>query len=108
MNVNERRYADSRDERDRDDAWDDRRAARPRRGPLSRLFGLVKLALFLTPLAFLLYGYVLADCRSGGRGLTSSGGLDQFLQAGICARGEIVGNAASLQENLRLIRRVID
>lgn len=103
MHAHERRTANGRDERDFDD-WDEEPEARPRRGLISRLFGLVKLALFLTPLAILAYGYFLADCRAGGGG----GGIGQFLQAGVCARNELVGNAAALQDNLKLIRRIIE
>ena len=107
-NAHRRRYADDRDEDvlDEDDLDDgEARARRPRRGLVSRLFGLVKLTLVLTPLTLLGYGYFVADCRSGGGGGGTLGGL---LQAGICARGEIVGGAVSLRDNLGLIRRVIE
>ncbi len=90
--------------RDEDEDWyDDGYDERPRRGVLSRLFGFLKLAVFLTPLGIFLYGYVVADCRSGG-----GTGLGQIVQAGVCARGRIVDGAASLGDGLRLIRRAID
>lgn len=86
------------------DDWDeDRYDARPRRGVFSRVFGLLKLAVFVTPLGIFLYGYFVADCRSGG-----GTGIGQIVQAGICARGQIVDGAASLGDGLKLIRRAID
>lgn len=85
------------------DWYDDGYDEPPRRGVLSRLFGLLKLAVFLTPLGIFLYGYALADCRSGG-----GTGLGQIVHAGVCARGQIVESAVSLGDGLRLIRRVID
>lgn len=86
-----------------EDWYDDGYDARPRRGVFSRLFGLLKLAVFLTPLGIFLYGYFVADCRSGG-----GTGLGQIVQAGVCARGQIVDSAGSLGDGLRLIRRVIE
>ncbi|AWN34899.1 hypothetical protein [Methylobacterium radiodurans] len=86
------------------DDWDDGRYdAPPRRGLFSRLFGLVKLAVFLTPLGIFLYGYFVADCRASG-----GTGFGQIVQAGVCARGQIVDSAVSLGDGLKLIRRVID
>jgi hypothetical protein len=85
------------------DGYHDGYDARPRRGLLGRLFGFLKLAVFLTPLGLFLYGYGVADCRPGG-----GTGLAQIVQAGVCARGQIVDGAASLGDGLRLIRRVID
>jgi hypothetical protein len=101
------RYADSRDAGDGDAAWDDRCDAPRRRSHLSRLFGLLRLALILTPLAILLYGYRVADCRPGGRELGGES-LVQVLQAGICARDALVGAVLSLEDDLKLIRRAID
>jgi len=96
-----------------EDWYDDGYDERPRRGVVSRLIGLLKLAVFLTPLGIFLYGYFVADCRSGGgAGIGQTGlgqtGLGQIVQAGVCARGQIVDSAGSLGDGLRLIRRVID
>ncbi|GJE62589.1 hypothetical protein [Methylobacterium trifolii] len=85
-----------------DDHWE--RDERPRRGLFSRLFSLVKLAVFLIPLALFGYSYFVTDCRAGSTG----GGVGQFLAAGVCARNEIVGSAFSLQDNLNALRRVIN
>lgn len=85
-----------------DDAIDDRR---PRRSFAGRVFSLLKLALFLTPMAIFAYGYLAGDCR-GSSG--SGGGFGQIVTAGVCARNEIVGHAFSLQDNLAALRRVVN
>lgn len=87
---------------ERDDAWDDRAPRRPRRGVFGSAFSLLKLALFLAPLAFFLYGFV-ADCRA-----RPTSGLLGFLGAGACARSEILGNAASMPDGLAVLKRLID
>lgn len=85
------------------DEWDEEPDARPRRGLFSRLFSGLKLALLLTPLAVFAYGYFIADCRT-----RPADGIAQIVHAGVCARNEILGNAGSLQDNLRLIRQIIE
>ena len=84
------------------DWYDDGYDEPPRRGVLSRLFGLLKLAVFLTPLGIFLYGYALADCRSGG-----GTGLGQIVNLlGPISGGKVYGIIG--QDVLKEHRAVID
>lgn len=96
---------DRSDSQDRE--WDEERPRRrPRRGksPLGRLFGLVKLAVFLMPAALFLFGSLFADCRAR----PSFGDWTSMLGATACARQEMMGNALSMQDNFALLKRLID
>lgn len=92
--------------RDPDPAlWEDdwETPQRPRKGVVRSVFGLLKFAVFLAPLAYFLYGSFIADCR--GRQAT---GWVGFLGAGACARNEILGSAVSMPDNLGALKRLID
>ncbi|MDP4027026.1 hypothetical protein Q8W71_31030 [Methylobacterium sp. NEAU 140] len=97
-------YRRDRDD-DADEAWEDDRYARerPRKGLFRRIYGLLKFALFVTPLALFLYGS-FADCRARP---AFTGWLD-VIGAGACARNEIVGNASSMQDNFAILRRLVN
>lgn len=100
---------DRSDSQDRE--WDDerprrraRRGTRRGKSPLGRLFGLVKLAVFLMPAARFLFGSLFADCRAR----PSFGDWTSMLGATACARQEMMGNALSMQDNFALLKRLID
>jgi hypothetical protein len=97
------RYAYAEDRGGAHEEWDDDWDERPRKGVVRRAFSLLKLAVFLGPLAFFAYGYV-ADCRAPA---AFSGWLG-FVGAGACARNEILGSAASMPDNLAVLRRLIN
>ncbi|MCJ2092905.1 hypothetical protein MKK67_10390 [Methylobacterium sp. J-072] len=96
----DRRDRDAADA-DWDDDWDEPR--RPRKRLFGRMFGLVKLALFLLPGAIFLYGS-FADCSARPAASSWLG----LLGAGACARGEMIGNVLSMQDNFALLKRLID
>lgn len=92
-------------EQDRDWEWEDERPRRRRRkGPIRRIFSLLKLAVFLLPLGLFLFGSVFADCRARPS-LSDWGSL---LGATACARSEMLGNAFSMQDNFATLKRLID
>ncbi|MEE7466216.1 hypothetical protein [Methylobacterium oryzae] len=93
------RYAWDPDDRDRDD---DRDARRPRRGFFGRLFSLTKLSVLAVPAALFLYGS-FADC-----GARPAAGWLGLVGAGACARTEMLGNVLSIQDNLALLKRLIN
>lgn len=98
------RYADH--EADQHDSWEDdwEPRERPRKGLFRRVVSLLKFAVFLAPLAFLLYGGFVADCRGG----PTLSGWTGFLSAGACARNEIIGSAVSMPDNLAVLKRLIN
>ncbi|MCJ2008249.1 hypothetical protein FV232_25650 [Methylobacterium sp. WL30] len=86
---------------DRDADWED---ARPRRrSAIGRVFGLLKLVLFLAPIALFAASYLVTDCGS-----RSGGGLGQLLKAGACARNEMLNRALSLPDDLGTLRRAMN
>ncbi|MGC5777862.1 hypothetical protein [Methylobacterium sp. NFXW15] len=94
-------------ERVEDGEWDDdrpRRRPRRRKGPLRRIFTLVKLALFLTPLGLFLFGSSLFDCRAR----PSFTDWTSMIGAGACARQGMTGNATMAGDNLAILRRFMD
>ena len=86
---------------DRDADWDDERPRR--RGVVSRAFSLIKLALFLAPIALFAASYFVTDC-----GARSGTGIGQLFKAGACARGEILNGALSLPADLGTLRRAMN
>ncbi|MFC6789266.1 hypothetical protein ACFQE0_06265 [Methylobacterium komagatae] len=94
-------------ERDEDGEWEDdrpRRRPRRRKGPLRRIFTLVKLALFLTPLGLFLFGSSIFDCRAR----PSFADWTSMIGASACARNGMMGNATMAGDNLAILRRFID
>lgn len=92
------RYGWEPDDRD----WDDDRDARRPRGGLGRFFSLTKLALLAVPAGLFLYGS-FADCSA-----RPAAGWLGFVGAGACARTEMLGNVLSIQDNLALLKRLIN
>ncbi|WP_246692146.1 MULTISPECIES: hypothetical protein [unclassified Methylobacterium] len=88
-------------EADWDDDWD--APPRPRRSVFGRTFGLLKLAVFVLPVAMLLYGSV-ADCSTR----PAPGSWLGLVGASACARGEMIGSVLSIQDNFALLKRLID
>ncbi|MCJ2125820.1 hypothetical protein [Methylobacterium sp. J-077] len=88
-------------EADWDDDWDEPR--RPRKSLFGRMIGLVKLTVFLLPVAMFLYGR-FADCSAG----SAAAGWFGLIGAGACARGEMIGSVLSMQDNFALLKRLID
>ncbi|MFC6028689.1 MULTISPECIES: hypothetical protein [Methylobacterium] len=88
-------------EADWDDDWD--APPRPRRSVFGRAFGLLKLAIFVLPVAMLLYGSV-ADCSAR----PAPGSWLGLVGASACARGEMIGTVLSIQDNFALLKRLID
>ncbi len=93
------RYGWEPDDRDWDD---DRDARRPRRGVFGRFFSPTKLALLAVPAGLFLYGS-FADCSA-----RPAAGWLGLVGAGACARTEMLGNVLSIQDNLALLKRLID
>ena len=91
------------DDERRYDAADRRRGGRPRRGVIGRAFSLIKLALFLTPIALFAASYLVTDCGS-----RTGSGVGQLFKAGACARNEILNGALSLPEDLGALRRAMN
>ncbi len=93
-------------ERDHEQDWDEARPRRRRRrkGPIRRLYSVLKLALFLLPLGLFVYGSVFADCRAR----PSFADWGSMIGATACARSEMMGNAFSMQENFAMLKRFID
>lgn len=86
---------------DRDGDWEEPRPRR--RGVFGRVFSLLKLALFLAPLALFAASFLVTDC--GSRAGT---GLGQLFKAGACARGEVLNGALSLPADLGILRRAMN
>ncbi len=87
--------------------WDDerpRRRRRRRKGPIRRLFSLLKLAIFFLPLGLFAYGSVFADCRAR----PSFADWGSMIGATACARSEMLGNALSMQDHFAMLKRLID
>ena len=93
-------------EQDHERNWDEARPRRRRRrkGPIRRLYSLLKLAVFLLPVGLFVYGSVFADCRAR----PSFADWGSMLGATACARSEMLGNAFSMQENFAMLKRFID
>jgi hypothetical protein len=93
-------------EQDHERDWDEARPRRRRRrkGPIRRLYSLLKLAVFLLPVGLFVYGSVFADCRAR----PSFADWGSMLGATACARSEMLGNAFSMQENFAMLKRFID
>lgn len=94
-------------ERDEDGEWEDnrlRRRPRRRKGPLRRIFNLVKFALLLTPLSLFLFGSSLFDCRAR----PSFTDWTSMIGASACARQGVMGNATMAGDNLAILRRFMD
>ena len=90
---------DERSARDRD--WD---APRPRRrGVFGRVFSLLKLALFLAPMALFAASYFVTDCGSH-----TGSGLGQLFKTGACARNALLNGALSLPTDLDTLRRAMN
>ncbi|TXM64576.1 hypothetical protein [Methylobacterium sp. WL120] len=94
MHQDDERYARGAD-------WDEPRPRR--RGVFGRAFSLLKLALFLAPMALFAASYLVTDCGS-----RAGAGLGQLFKAGACARGEILSGALSLPTDLAALRRAMN
>ena len=94
-------------DQDHEREWDDerpRRRRRRRKGPIRRLFSLLKLTVFLLPLGLFVYGSVFADCRAR----PSFSDWGSMIGATACARSEMLGNALSMQDHFAMLKRLID
>jgi len=86
-----------------DGAWDeDRETRRPRKSVFGRLVSLMKLSALAVPAALFLYGS-FADCS-----VPPAAGWLGLVGTGACARTEMLGNVLSIQENLALLKRLIN
>ncbi|WP_345819263.1 hypothetical protein ABC766_19285 [Methylobacterium fujisawaense] len=75
---------------------------RARKGFFGRLSSLIKVSVLAVPAALFLYGS-FADCS----GRPAAGWLG-LVGAGACARNEMLGNVLSIQDNLALLKRLIN
>jgi hypothetical protein len=82
--------------------WEDGQYARERKGIFRRLYGILKFAVFVTPLALFLYGS-FADCSA-----RPAAGWLGMIGAGACARNEMLSSVLSMQNNFALLKRLID
>jgi hypothetical protein len=84
------------------DRWEDGQHARERKGVFRRLYGILKLAVFVTPLAIFLYGS-FADCSA-----RPAAGWLGMVGASACARNEMLSSVLSMQDNFAVLKRLLD
>jgi hypothetical protein len=90
------------DEDEPHDRWEDGEHARERKGVFRRLYGTLKFAVFITPLAIFLYG-TFADCSA-----RPTAGWLGMVGVGACARNEMLGSVLSMQDNFAALKRLLD